>query len=180
MTFEIEAGGRMHVVSVEPLAGAGPSGGRFRLRVRDASAGGGAVETIDIDARATDLGLSIRYVGDGRVVDAAVTPGEAGVDLVQLPHAGVDVQVDARRVRRDDQAAAGGAGEQRLTAPMPGRVLRVLVQPGEAVSAGQGLVVVEAMKMENELSARRDGHVREIAVAEGQSVEAGRLLLVIA
>ncbi len=62
---------------------------------------------------------------------------------------------------------------------MPGRVVRVLVAVGDEVAHRQGLVVVEAMKMENELGAPRAGRVTEIAVAEGVSVEAGRLLSVI-
>ena len=62
-------------------------------------------------------------------------------------------------------------------APMPGRVVRVLVKPGDTVAARQGLVVVEAMKMENELRSPRAGRVKEVAVAEGESVEAGRLLV---
>jgi biotin carboxyl carrier protein len=60
---------------------------------------------------------------------------------------------------------------------MPGRVVRVLVAAGDEVIARQGLVVVEAMKMENELTASRAGRVAEVAVVEGQSVEAGRLLV---
>ncbi len=63
---------------------------------------------------------------------------------------------------------------------MPGKIVRVLVRPGDAVVAKQGLVVVEAMKMENELRAARAGRVREVAVTEGQSVEAGALLVVVA
>jgi biotin carboxyl carrier protein len=71
------------------------------------------------------------------------------------------------------------AGPARLTAPMPGRVVRVLVEAGKDVEAGQGLVVVEAMKMENELRALRAGRVTEIAVREGQTVETGALLVVV-
>ncbi len=67
----------------------------------------------------------------------------------------------------------------RLTAPMPGRVVRVLEAPGADVVAGQGLVVIEAMKMENELEAPRAGRVQEVAVREGQAVEAGALLAVV-
>jgi biotin carboxyl carrier protein len=62
---------------------------------------------------------------------------------------------------------------------MPGRIVRVLVQPGEAVRAGQGLIVVEAMKMENELRAPRAGTVAEIRVREGASVEADAVLVVL-
>jgi biotin carboxyl carrier protein len=62
---------------------------------------------------------------------------------------------------------------------MPGKVLRVLASPGDEVAARQPLVVVEAMKMENELSAARGGRVRDVVVEEGVSVEAGRLLVVV-
>jgi biotin carboxyl carrier protein len=62
---------------------------------------------------------------------------------------------------------------------MPGKVVKVLVKPGDEVKARQGLVVVEAMKMENELRSPKDGRVAEVLVAEGASVEAGRLLVVV-
>ncbi len=65
------------------------------------------------------------------------------------------------------------------TAPMPGKVVKLLVSAGDQVTARQGVVVVEAMKMENELRAGRAGIVREVLVAEGASVEAGTPLLVI-
>ena len=74
---------------------------------------------------------------------------------------------------------AAAAGPQKVTAPMPGRIVRLFVQPGDAVTARQGLVVVEAMKMENELRAGRDGTVAEVHVREGLSVDAGALLIVI-
>jgi biotin carboxyl carrier protein len=62
---------------------------------------------------------------------------------------------------------------------MPGRVVRVLEAAGAEVVAGQGLVVIEAMKMENEIRAPRPGRVHEVAVREGQVVEAGALLAVV-
>jgi biotin carboxyl carrier protein len=71
------------------------------------------------------------------------------------------------------------SGPVRVAAPMPGRVLRVQVSPGDEVAAGQGLVVVEAMKMENELRATRAGRVVEVVVREGQAVETGALLVVL-
>jgi biotin carboxyl carrier protein len=81
--------------------------------------------------------------------------------------------------QKKDGPAAHTAGPQRIMAPMPGKVVRVLVKPGDDVKARQGLVVVEAMKMENELRAARDGRVRDVTVAEGQSVDAGAVLLVV-
>jgi len=73
----------------------------------------------------------------------------------------------------------GTAGAKPVLAPMPGKIVKVLVKPGDAVAARQGLVVVEAMKMENELRAPKDGRVAEVLVAEGMSVEAGRVLIVV-
>ena len=87
--------------------------------------------------------------------------------------------VAPERSRRRIGAGADGAGPQRIVAPMPGKVVRVLVKPGDAVEARQGLVVVEAMKMENELRAARAGTVAAVSVVEGQSVDAGAVLAVV-
>ena len=81
--------------------------------------------------------------------------------------------------RRGTANADAGLGPRTIVAPMPGRIVRVLVKPEEAVSARQPLVVVEAMKMENELRAPRGGVVAEIRVAEGASVEANAVLVVL-
>ena len=84
---------------------------------------------------------------------------------------------DARENARGD--ASGDGRPQRILAPMPGKVVRVLVRPGDVVRARQPLVVVEAMKMENELRAGRNGRIASIHVQEGASVEAGALVVVI-
>jgi biotin carboxyl carrier protein len=166
MKFDVEVAGRQCAVTVERVA----ETGRFRVVVDD--------RIHDVEARPTDLGLSLLFDEGGRSVDAAATPQNGGDWLVQLPHVDVPVVVDRQRHSRG-QGAAGAAGQQRVTAPMPGRVLRVLVTVGDDVAHRQGLVVVEAMKMENELTAPKAGKVIEVAVTEGISVEAGRLLVVI-
>jgi biotin carboxyl carrier protein len=74
---------------------------------------------------------------------------------------------------------AAASGPARILAPMPGKIVRLLVEPGQQVQADQGLVVVEAMKMENELRAPRAGRVRETSVREGQAVEMGAVLVVV-
>jgi biotin carboxyl carrier protein len=84
-----------------------------------------------------------------------------------------------RRPGRRDDGPHSGTGPQRVVAPMPGKIVRVLVQNGQTVVTRQPLVVVEAMKMENELRAGRDGTVAEIHAQEGQSVDAGALLAII-
>ena len=83
--------------------------------------------------------------------------------------------LDERAMRRA-RAAAARTGEREVRAAMPGKVVAVLVEAGATVERGQGLLVVEAMKMENEIAAPRAGTVQEIRVKPGQAVEAGELL----
>ena len=170
MLFEIDLNERTHKVAVEKVGAAGPDGGRFRVLIDGAPA--------DVDVRRTDLGLSLVFA-DGQSVDVALTDKPQGEWFVQLPHTDVTAVVDARRCQLSDGGGTAKAGIQRVKAPMPGRVVRVLVKPGDEVAHKQGVVVVEAMKMENELGAPKAGKVKEVAVAEGESVEAGRLLVVI-
>ena len=109
-----------------------------------------------------------------------VDTNRAGALSVHLDNVVIDAVVNGSRARGAGGSAGQGAdGESRLTAPMPGKVVRVLAQPGDQVAAGQPLVVVEAMKMENELGAARAGTVKDVPVQEGMSVEVGRLLAVI-
>jgi biotin carboxyl carrier protein len=178
MTFEVEIGGRVRRMSVEGVGATGPAGGRFRITVASGD-GGDRLPALEVDARATDLGLSMVFLDDRRSVDVAATERARGDWLVQLPHVTIAAQVDGRRGDRGARGAASAQGEQRVLAPMPGRVVRVLVKPGDEVALRQGLVVVEAMKMENELGSPKAGRVKQVEVAEGVSVEAGRLLVVI-
>lgn len=170
MLFEIDINDRTRKVQVEKVGATGPDGGRFRVLIDG--------ELAAVDARKTDLGLSLVFE-DGQSVDVALTDRPGGEWFVQLPHADVTASVDARRFQRGEGGGGAKSGVQRLKAPMPGRVVRVLVKPGDEVAHRQGVVVVEAMKMENELGAPKAGRVKEVAVTEGQSVEAGRLLVVI-
>ena len=70
-----------------------------------------------------------------------------------------------------------GLGENVVTAPMPGKILRILVNEGEKVKVGQGLLVLEAMKMENEIPSPMDGVVKRILVKEGETVDTGQALI---
>jgi biotin carboxyl carrier protein len=89
----------------------------------------------------------------------------------------VDVQ-DPRRLSRHPGGRAG-EGVQTVAAPMPGKIVRVLVEAGAVVAAGQGLLVVEAMKMQNEMKASRAGTVLTITTKEGATVSAGEVLATI-
>jgi biotin carboxyl carrier protein len=113
-------------------------------------------------------------------VEVQVVPGTGpGEILVTMDGRIIPATLNGRRTRGAAETAAHMHGEQTVIAPMPGRVVRVLVGPGDAVTARQGVIVVEAMKMENELRATKPGRVREVNVEPGMSVDAGRVLMVI-
>ena len=90
----------------------------------------------------------------------------------------VDVQ-DPRSLRTRRAIAGAEAGPQKLKAPMPGKIVRVLVQEKQEVKQGQGIVVMEAMKMQNEMKSPKDGRVQKILTAEGSAVNAGDTLAII-
>lgn len=88
--------------------------------------------------------------------------------------------VDERRVRvGGNQAGAQMQGRQNVSVPMPGKVIAILVAEGDQVEKGQGLIIVEAMKMENEVHSPIAGEVKEIKVKTGETVEGGVVLLVV-
>jgi biotin carboxyl carrier protein len=173
MHFEIEVNGRPHVVTVER------TGTRYRVEAD------GRVDLVDA-ARVDASTLSLLLLGEREAShEVSLVPGRDPGDVEVYLRAGVvQTRVSGAPGQKRWSAKGGGlagaeVGPQRVTAPMPGKILRVLVAPGDEVKARQGLVVVEAMKMENELRAPRDGRIKEVHVAEGALVESGRLLVVI-
>jgi biotin carboxyl carrier protein len=86
---------------------------------------------------------------------------------------------DPRSLRSRRGKGAGTEGPQKLVAPMPGKIVRVLANPGDAVEAAQGLIVIEAMKMQNELKSPKKGTVSQILVKEGSTVTAGEVLAIV-
>ena len=172
MTFEIEINGKMRTVAVEPVTG---NAGRFRVVVDG--------DEKVVDAREVDAStLSLILLSEGSVsyeVELVDSPTQG--ELLVRTHDGLmRAMVNGRRRRRGSgEGGAAGEGEQRILAPMPGKVVRVLVKAGDEVKAKQGLVVVEAMKMESEIKSPKAGKVKEVSVSEGQSVEAGRVLAVV-
>ena len=114
---------------------------------------------------------------NGRSYDASVEETAGGLVVVIDGHR---FEIEVRDPRRRSRKTTGRhEGVQEVVAPMPGKVVRVLVKVGDAVKAGQGLVVVEAMKMQNELKAMRDGTVSRVAAREGATVAAGEVLATI-
>lgn len=166
MQYEIDVNGRARRVAVRR------AGGAFTIAIDGRE---WRVDAVRVD------GHTLSLVVDDRSFEVTLVPdGARGQLAVGVGPTPLRVGVNSRRQwGRRDEGARAGSGPERVTAPMPGKIVRVLVAPGEAVRARQGLVVVEAMKMENELRAGRDGTIAEIRAREGQSVDAGALLVVI-
>lgn len=175
MIFDVAIGERVRTVSIVRKGGLLHVDLDGRLHVVDARR---------IDESVVSMLVQLDGASDAsRSVDASFASKSATGDFdVYLDGRTIAVEIrPAGSFGRQKKAGAGahGAGPQRIVAPMPGKVVRVLVQPGDEVKARQGLVVVEAMKMENELRAARDGRVKDVSVREGQSVDAGAVLLVV-
>ncbi|MGH9763402.1 MAG: biotin/lipoyl-containing protein, partial [Blastocatellia bacterium] len=152
-------------------------------------------EFIEIDNRDGKVTASI----EGRAYDLDVASPEPGVYLfflddqvyeartsrllprsyeVRLRGQSYSVKlVDRKHVRITGEP--GDAGQQLLTAPMPGKVVKILLEAGEEVAAGQGVLIVEAMKMQNEVKSSKTGRITEIRVKEGATVTANQVLAVV-
>lgn len=112
--------------------------------------------------------------------DAAPTTGSSAHVQAFVGHQSVDVEVRTAVQAALEQALGGGAGgDGTVNAPMPGQVVKLLVAAGDTVELDQPLLIVEAMKMENELRAPKAGKLDRFAVSEGQAIESGQLLATI-
>jgi len=111
------------------------------------------------DVRIESAGAELRAITGGREFKIAI--------------------LDEREWRRNRGAAIEAEGLQRVLAPMPGKIVRVLVKTGDVVQAGQGLLVVEAMKMQNEIRTPKSGRIERMHVVEGQTVNAGEVVAIV-
>ena len=167
--YTVSSNGARHGVTVDEVAG-----GRMRVTVDE--------ETIELDLEQVASREYHVLLGDRSLIFLV----DGDLPKLEVHHDGAVLGVDLLDERQQSRMAATGAGARRradgkvsIKAPMPGKVVKRLVQEGEQVAAGQGVIVVEAMKMENELRTSVGGTVRSIRVAEGANVEAGECLVVI-
>ena len=123
---------------------------------------------------------SLRFPEDGRSFQITYHHGRNGDWRVAVGQREFDLAVLTPAEATEAVSGAPESGPSRLTAPIPGKVVAVKVAPGDEVSPGQSLIVLEAMKMENELSADRAGKVAAVHAAAGDTVEGGELLVELA
>ncbi|HEV2306312.1 MAG TPA: biotin/lipoyl-containing protein [Candidatus Acidoferrales bacterium] len=116
----------------------------------------------------------------GTVFEVRVAPAQSGIRIAIDGHEYLVEYEDPRQWRRSGSGSVGAQGRQNITAPMPGKIVRLLVKNGDKVERGQGLLIIEAMKMQNEIKSPKEGIVERVAVAESQPVNAGEVLAVIA
>jgi biotin carboxyl carrier protein len=136
----------------------------------------------ELEARETEAGVFLLLAAGGRVYECRVNHATAPGDPreVQIGDEAFRVSlIDPRRLRSARGAGAEASGRAQIVASMPGKVVRVLVEAGAEVEAGDGLVVVEAMKMQNELKSPKRGTVVEVRAAAGATVNAGDVLVVV-
>jgi biotin carboxyl carrier protein len=149
---------------------------------------------------ASPSGERLQWRIDGREVDAdavEISPGVFSVIIagesieVRIERKGSELSVfaggqeyaaaiqDPRELKKNRSGAAEAFGRQSVTAPMAGKIVRCLVAAGDDVQAGQGLAIVEAMKMQNEIRSPKTGKIERVAVVEGQTVNPGDVVAVV-
>ena len=167
MKYKVCISGKTHVVELQRLA----DGWQARIE-------GEPEDVADVAEVAANV-FSVLF--SGRSHEVYVTPFSGG--QLQLQSGGRDFTaevIDPRSWRGRRHGSAEAEGPQQIVAPMPGKVARLLVKAGDTVEAGQGLLVVEAIKMQNEIRSPKSGKVERVLVAEGRAVNAGEALCVVA
>ena len=131
-----------------------------------------------LDADAIEIAPNIfSILLNGKSHEVRIAPTPTGALTLQIGHREFTAELsDPRAWRGRRHGALEAQGRQQILAPMPGKIARVLVQAGDKVEAGQGLLVVEAMKMQNEIRSPKSGTVERLLVKEGQPVNAGEIL----
>lgn len=148
----------------------------------------GDIVFANVDGREYDLKVSqperdvYLFKKDGRIVEAFVSPQikQGEPHQVQIGGDAFEIRlIDPKRLRGSgaDADHAGGAAE--IKTAMPGKVVRILLAAGAEVEKGDGVLVVEAMKMQNELKSPKAGKIKDIKVQEGETVAAGDILAII-
>ena len=154
-------------------------------RVVEIGDGGVVVDGVEIDVEVIEAEAGVWVLRQGAQQTVAQVDGVGAKMTVEIRRPGADPVLVAAEIggARAKPAATGkpaeATGPVTMRSPIPGRVVKVLVKVDDRVAAGQTVIVLEAMKMENELRAPRAGRVASVHCAEGAAVEAGQDLIVL-
>jgi biotin carboxyl carrier protein len=172
-THEISVGGKTHKVEVETLAAAPPgSNGEVAYRVR-------------LDGREITLSCvplnhrALSLILNGESFEVQCEPTAESLQIALHGEMYECIVSNPRSLRARKKTGLTDSGEQELTAAMPGKVVRIIVAPGDQIRAGQGILVIEAMKMQNEVRSPKDGQLKKLVVRQGANVVAGEVLAII-
>ena len=201
MNFDVSVNGRPWKVAIEPLEPTGRFTATVKGRGREfdvAWIDAGTLSLIEVEpAIAREIrferrGSEIEFALDGKIFRTTAEKRNETEKRGQTPFLVRDDRTQqetesdpfsahpfSREKAPDPFSKATSSGDGRVIAPMPGRIVRVLVAVGDRVAARQGVVIVEAMKMENELRAPRDGVVTQVLAREGTAVDTGVVLVII-
>jgi biotin carboxyl carrier protein len=161
----------------------GPTGKQLRTveLERDAERWKISLDGQQVQADAVDINPhTLSLLLEGRSYEVHIAESPDGVLKLQTGFQEFTAEVvDPRAWRGRWHGAREAQGRQQVLAPMPGKVVRILVQAGDRVEVGQGLLVVEAMKMQNEIGSPKGGTVERLHVQEGQPVNAGEVLCIV-
>lgn len=184
MAYEVRVGERSYRVTIQPDTD--PSDSPKPGKKEETTGKEGRFYRVQVDDRVYRVDLArpqpalYSLIIAGRSYEVEV--GRKG-DLCQICLGGeafhaevIEESLKALRAKKKQQILEG---EQKICSSMPGKVIGVLVQKGQGVQRGEGLVIIQAMKMENELKAPKDGEIKEIFAREGQKVEGGEVLLIL-
>ena len=165
MIFEIELAGKKHRVEIS-----------HRGEREVWSVDGHALEADAIEVSPGVYSILLA----GKSYEVRVEPTARGLRVTAGGQEFEASVFDPRAWQRSRHGAAESEGRQQILAPMPGKIVQLLVATGDVVQAGQGLMVVEAMKMQNEIRSPKSGSVERLAVVTGQAVNAGEVVAVVA
>jgi biotin carboxyl carrier protein len=134
----------------------------------------------DVEADAIEVSPGIySIIVDGESIEVRVEASSSSLRLIASGKEFLATIEDPRALKKNRSGVAEAHGRQNVVAPMAGKIIRALVRSGDQVQSGQGLMIVEAMKMQNEIRSPKSGQVERIAVIEGQTVNPGEIVAVV-
>jgi biotin carboxyl carrier protein len=138
------------------------------------------IDDREVDADALEISPDVySVIVDGQSFEVQVQASHAGLRVVANGYEYSAVIENPRERKKSRDSAAEAKGRQNIVAPMAGKIVHTLVQVGDQVQSGQGLVIVEAMKMQNEVRSPKSGTIERLGVIEGQTVNPGDVVAVV-